>query len=46
MEEREGQTKEKLERWERKKDSKFNRWYKEIRKERISEYLKKGWAKG
>lgn len=33
---------QRLERWERIKDSKFNKCYKEIRKEGISIYVRKG----
>jgi hypothetical protein len=32
------------ERWERIGESKYNRWYKEIKGEGIPEYLKKGWG--
>lgn len=32
---------QKLERWQRKGESRYNRWYKVIKEERIPEYLKK-----
>ncbi|KMQ83170.1 hypothetical protein RF55_20734 [Lasius niger] len=32
------------ERWERINDSRYNRWYKEIKEQEIPEYLKKGWS--
>lgn len=32
---------QRLERWQRKEESRYNRWYKVIKEERISEYLKK-----
>lgn len=32
------------ERWEKIKESKYNRWYKEVKGERIPRYLKKGWG--
>lgn len=32
-------------RWEKIRGSKYNRWYKDIEKEGISEYLKSGWKK-
>lgn len=41
----EGRDKEKQreERWKRIRELKYNRWYKEIKGERVPEYLKKGW---
>lgn len=33
------------ERWERIRNSKFNKWYKEVKGEGIPKYLKKGWGK-
>lgn len=37
--------KQRKERWERIRNSKFNKWYKEVKGEGIPEYLKKGWGK-
>lgn len=42
--EREDRQKQKKERWNKIKESKYNAWYKEIKKEGIPKYLKKGWS--
>lgn len=36
---------QRLERWQRKEESRYNRWYKVIKKEKIPEYLKKNEGK-
>jgi len=36
---------QRAERWERIRESRYNKWYKEIKGEGIPEYLKKGWGK-
>lgn len=33
------------ERWKRIKESRYNRWYREVKRERIPEYLRTGWGK-
>lgn len=35
---------QRLERWQRIRDSKYSKWYKEIKEEGIPEYLRKGWG--
>lgn len=40
--EREGREKDRRERWEKIRESRYNRWYKVIRGKGIPEYLKKG----
>lgn len=42
---REGREKDWRERWEKIKESKFNKWYKEVKGKGIPEYLKKSWGK-
>lgn len=36
---------QRVERWEKIGDSRYNRWYKEVRETGVPEYLKKGWAR-
>ncbi|KYN13712.1 hypothetical protein ALC57_14114 [Trachymyrmex cornetzi] len=36
--------KQREERWEKIRSSRFNRWYERVKEERISGYLKKSWA--
>lgn len=40
-----GRVMNRRERWRRIIDSKYNKWYKMIKEEGISEYLKKGWGR-
>lgn len=42
--ERKDKEKQRKERWERIRKSRYNRWYKEVKGERIPKYLKKGWG--
>jgi len=36
---------QRMERWKRILDSKFSKWYKEVKGEGVLEYLKKGWGR-
>lgn len=45
MIEREEREKQRGKRWEKIRESKYNRWYKKVKEEGIPEYLKKGWGK-
>lgn len=42
--EREGRQRQIRERWKKIRESRYNVWYKEIRREGISKYLMKGWS--
>ena len=35
---------QRVERWERIRESRYNRWYKEVKEEGVLSYLKKGWG--
>lgn len=43
---KESRERDRRERWRRIMDSRYNKWYKEIKGEEIPGYLKKGWGRG